>query len=104
LAKAVYTIGIRPPAKAELDRFRVTDQRRITDAIRSNLSYDPTVPSRNRKPLPDLRPGFEHQGEVWELRVGEYRAFYDVSEADRAVRVRAVRYKPPHKTTEEITR
>jgi hypothetical protein len=28
--------------------------------------------------------------------------FYDVVEADRLVIVRAVRKKPPHKTTEEI--
>jgi mRNA-degrading endonuclease RelE of RelBE toxin-antitoxin system len=39
---------------------------------------------------------------VWELRVGEYRVFYDVDEVGGQVVVRAVRRKPPHKTTEEI--
>jgi len=39
---------------------------------------------------------------VWQLRVGEYRVFYDVDREEMAVYVRAVRLKPPHKTTEEI--
>ncbi len=38
---------------------------------------------------------------IWELRVGEFRIFYDVAEEERKVYVRAVRRKPPHKTTEE---
>jgi hypothetical protein len=33
---------------------------------------------------------------------GEYRVFYDIQEAEETVKVRAVRHKPPHKTTEEI--
>jgi mRNA-degrading endonuclease RelE of RelBE toxin-antitoxin system len=39
---------------------------------------------------------------VWELRIGEYRVFYDVDEQASLVMVRAIRQKPPHKTTEEI--
>lgn len=39
---------------------------------------------------------------VWELRVDEYRVFYDVDEADQTVKIRVVRHKPAHKTTEEI--
>jgi len=39
---------------------------------------------------------------VWELRINEYRVFYDVDDAAKQVVVRAVRRKPPHKTTEEI--
>jgi mRNA-degrading endonuclease RelE of RelBE toxin-antitoxin system len=34
--------------------------------------------------------------------VGEYRVFYDVGEVERVVYVRAIRRKPPHRTTEEI--
>jgi mRNA-degrading endonuclease RelE of RelBE toxin-antitoxin system len=47
-------------------------------------------------------PPWEHEAPVWQLRVGGYRVFYDVSEAASVVTVRAIRYKPPHKTTEEI--
>jgi mRNA-degrading endonuclease RelE of RelBE toxin-antitoxin system len=36
------------------------------------------------------------------LRVGEYRVFYDVQEQARLVTVRAIRLKPPHKTTKVI--
>ena len=39
---------------------------------------------------------------VWELRIGEYRVFYDVDEQLSLVMVRAIRHKPPHKTMEEI--
>ena len=44
----------------------------------------------------------EHMDPVWELRIGEYRVFYDVDEQASLVMVRAIRHKPPHKTTEEI--
>ena len=39
---------------------------------------------------------------VWELRIGEYRVFYDIDEAARLVSVLAVREKPPHAPTEEV--
>jgi mRNA-degrading endonuclease RelE of RelBE toxin-antitoxin system len=39
---------------------------------------------------------------VWELRVGKFRVFYDVDEDATTVTVRAIREKPPHKTTEDI--
>jgi mRNA-degrading endonuclease RelE of RelBE toxin-antitoxin system len=49
-----------------------------------------------------LVPPWEHIEPVWELRVGEYRVFYDVNEETAVVMIRAIRHKPPHKTTEEI--
>jgi hypothetical protein len=58
--------------------------------------------SRNRKMLVRLVPPWEHEPPVWELRIGEYRAFYDVDEAEQRVIVRAVRRKPPQATTEAI--
>jgi mRNA-degrading endonuclease RelE of RelBE toxin-antitoxin system len=39
---------------------------------------------------------------VRELRVGKYRVFYDVDEPAQRVIVRAIRAKPPGRTTEEI--
>jgi mRNA-degrading endonuclease RelE of RelBE toxin-antitoxin system len=47
-----------------------------------------------------LRREYVHP--VWELRVGERRVFYDADETTGQVAIRAVRHKPPHKTTEEI--
>jgi len=52
--------------------------------------------------LVSLIPPFESVPPIWELRVGEYRVLYDVDEGERKVYVRAVRKKPPHKTSEEI--
>jgi mRNA-degrading endonuclease RelE of RelBE toxin-antitoxin system len=47
-------------------------------------------------------PPWTAEPPIWELRVGEYRVFYDVSPEAKVVYVRAVRRKPPHRTTEEI--
>ena len=64
--------------------------------------YEPTRQTRNRKMLVALAPPWEHVEPVWELRLGEYRIFYDVDEEASVVIVRAVRHKPPHSTTEKI--
>jgi mRNA-degrading endonuclease RelE of RelBE toxin-antitoxin system len=58
--------------------------------------------SRNRKILINLVPPWDVAPPVWELRVGQYRVFYDVDEGKKVVYVRAVREKPRGKTTEEI--
>lgn len=75
---------------------------RILDQIEEQLTVQPTQKTRNKKLLPGLKPPWDQELPVWELRVGEYRVFYDVDDADRVVTVRAIRRKPPHATTEEI--
>ena len=85
-----------------LKRLRVGQHKRILDSIDKNLKYEPTRQTRNRKILVGLIPPWEYIEPVWELRVGEYRVFYDVDEEASAVMVRAIRHKPPDKTTEEI--
>jgi len=52
--------------------------------------------------LLNVEPGFEHVPPLWELRVGEYRVFYDVDEQANKVFVRAVRKKTPKQTTAEV--
>ncbi len=76
--------------------------RPILDRIEVQLRYAPTRQSRNRKILVGLVPPWEHVDPVWELRIGEYRVFYDVDESRSTVIIRAIRRKPPHRTTEEI--
>jgi hypothetical protein len=39
---------------------------------------------------------------LWQLRVRQFRVFYDVNEQQRVVSIRSVREKPLHTTTEEI--
>ena len=52
--------------------------------------------------LLDFVPGFAHDPPVWELRVGDFRVFYDVDEEAEVVNVRAVREKAHGQTTEDI--
>jgi hypothetical protein len=50
---------------------------------------------------PNLIPPWDSVHPVWQLRVGDFRVFYDVDEAQQTVIVRAIRRKGS-KTTEEI--
>jgi mRNA-degrading endonuclease RelE of RelBE toxin-antitoxin system len=97
-----FAIQIVPSALAELQAIKAFYRGQIVQAIDERLPHQPLVPTRNRKPLPDVEPSFACQPPLWELRVGDYRVFYDVDEADQTVYVRAVRDKPPHATTEEV--
>jgi mRNA-degrading endonuclease RelE of RelBE toxin-antitoxin system len=98
----MYTIEFAAGVAEDLADLRAFDRRRVLDRIDEQLTHEPTRVSRNRKPIAGLVPPWEHQEPVWELRIGEHRVFYDVDEAGRRVLVRAIRRKPPHKTTEEI--
>ncbi|MCP4664468.1 MAG: type II toxin-antitoxin system RelE/ParE family toxin [bacterium] len=98
-----HDIRIHELAAEDLERLRTYDQRIILDAIEDQLSYQPMVRTRHRKELVNLAPGFEHVPPVWELRVGDFRVFYDVDERSWEVHVRAVRRKKPTQTTEDIT-
>jgi mRNA-degrading endonuclease RelE of RelBE toxin-antitoxin system len=97
-----YTIHIAREAEEELKAIRAYDRRRIVDEINGQLTHQPTVETRNRKPVPGASPGFEHVPPLWELRVGEHRVFYDVDAEANTVSVRAVRHKAAGQTTEEI--
>jgi mRNA-degrading endonuclease RelE of RelBE toxin-antitoxin system len=72
------------------------------DTIEVQLIHEPAKQTKNKKILIGLAPPWEHVAPVWELRVGDFRVFYDADEAAKAVAVRAIRRKPPHMTTEEI--
>jgi mRNA-degrading endonuclease RelE of RelBE toxin-antitoxin system len=86
----------------DLANLRAYDRTNLLDTIETQLIYQPTQPTRNKKILIGLSPTWEHVPPIWELRIGEYRVFYDVNELTLTVVVRAIRHKPPHKTTEEI--
>jgi mRNA-degrading endonuclease RelE of RelBE toxin-antitoxin system len=94
-----YEIEIAIGAVEELKAIKRYYRRAIIDAIEQELTHQPTTETRNRKLLVGLKPDFEHVPPVWEFRVGDYRVFYDVN----VEQVRAVREKPPHATTEQIT-
>ncbi len=98
----IYAIEVTDLAIEELSNIRAFERRPILEAIRQQLTYEPTVIKRNRKLLESLIPNFESVPPIWELRVGEYRIFYDVDKAEKIVYIRAIRRKTPEKTTEDI--
>ena len=98
----VYEIAFEENVEEEMAAIRTFEGRRILKAIREQLTHEPAVETRQRKILRGVQTPFKAVLPLWELRVGEYRVFYDVNEEDKKVYVRAVRRKPPHKTTEDI--
>jgi hypothetical protein len=74
----------------------------VLDAIGAHLQDEPTTSTRHRKVLVKLIPPWTVEPPICELRVGDYRVFYDVSEEEAVVYVRAIRKTPPGKRTEEI--
>jgi mRNA-degrading endonuclease RelE of RelBE toxin-antitoxin system len=86
-----YEIEFSDRARGHLDELRKRDQQLVVDAIETRLSYEPAKVTRNRKPLADnpLAP--------WELRVGNFRAFYDTDEQQAIVVIVAIGHKVHNK-------
>ena len=98
----MYEVEYTESAATHLAGMRLYDRAPVLEAIATQLTHQPNQPTRNRKKLLNLQPPWDFVEPLWELRVGEYRVFYDVDEQAKRVFVRAVRHKPLHKTTEEI--
>jgi mRNA-degrading endonuclease RelE of RelBE toxin-antitoxin system len=98
----MYVVEYAEGVAEDLAGLRPFERAQILDSIESQLTFEPTQETRNKKRLVGLIPPWDQEEPVWELRVGEYRIFYDVDETASVVVIRAIRYKPPHKTTEEI--
>jgi len=98
----VFEIEFVRSVEKDLAKVRKFDRGRILDTIEKQLSHEPNIEMRNRKILVNLVPPFEAVQPIWQLRIGNYRVFYDVDAEEEKVYVRAIRQKPPHKTTEEI--
>lgn len=82
-----FKIELTSKAQAHLKALRKRDQQILVDAIAVQLTDQPAQPTRNRKPLEEnvLAP--------WELRVGNFRVFYDVKPGEELVVVVAVGHK-----------
>lgn len=98
----MFTIEYAKEVAEDLKGIRAYERTQILDSIDEQLIHEPTVETQKRKILVGLVPPWEYVEPVWELRVGEYRVFYDVEVNTSIVIVRAIRHKPSHKTTEEI--
>ena len=98
----MHEIRFARDVEKDLKKLRAYDRKRILDEIERQLLHEPKRPTRNRKLLVNLIPPWTAVPPIWELRVGDYRVFYDVSEEDTIVYVRAIRKKPAGRTAEEI--
>ena len=98
----MYDIHFAADVEKDLKELKTRDQRVVLDAIEEQLTHQPEEVTKNRKILFKLIPPWQFVPPVWELRVGEFRVFYDVDSSNKKVIVRAIRHKPPHKRTEDI--
>ena len=83
----MFEITFTPEAADDLAALKKNEQVEVVDAIETQLSYEPTTKTRNRKPL---RP---NEVAEWELRIGKFRVLYDVDENGRIVRIKVVGFK-----------
>jgi len=83
----MFTIDLSDDALEELRQFRKRDSRIILDEIERQLTYQPNVETRNRKPFRS------HPLGEWELRVDKFRVFYDIDTENETVLVKAVGVK-----------
>lgn len=72
---------------SHLQTFTAREQKIIRDALAEQLSYEPNISTRNRK---KMRPNFLA---IWELRIGEFRVYYDTDEEESIVDIRAIGIK-----------
>jgi mRNA-degrading endonuclease RelE of RelBE toxin-antitoxin system len=84
-----FEIAFTRPAANHVRSFRKFEQRIILDAIDEQLAHEPTTETRNRKRLS------ENELSDWELRVQNFRVFYDVLVEDEQgiVKIKAVGHK-----------
>ena len=102
MAKKRFDIALSRVAVENIASLRQFDQKRVAAAIDKQLLHAPLVATKNRKQL-HIEEGvlpFEYVLPLWEVRVGNFRIYYDVEEAAEVVNIRAVRSKPTHRTTE----
>ena len=69
-----YRIAFSRISLSHFQAFTAREQKMIKNALIEQLTDEPTVPTRNRK---EMRPNLLA---VWELRIGDFRVYYDVDE------------------------
>jgi mRNA-degrading endonuclease RelE of RelBE toxin-antitoxin system len=99
----VFEIRFAEGVEEDLRSIRIYYRNQILDPVEEQFAHEPDTSTRNRKLLENLIPPWQTVAPIRELRVGEYRVFYDVSPADESVvYVRSVRRKPRGTKTEDI--
>ena len=98
----MFEVRFAEGVENDLRKIRIYYRNQILDTIEEQLAHEPGIRTRNRKLLENLIPPWQTVAAIWELRVGEYRVFYDISLTKSVVYVRAVRRKPRGTKTEDI--
>jgi mRNA-degrading endonuclease RelE of RelBE toxin-antitoxin system len=83
-----YRIEYSPDTEEHLRALTARQQSIVLDTVERQLKYQPTMETRNRKPM---RP---NPLAPWELRIGGLRVYYDVEdEPELVVYIRAIGIK-----------
>ena len=98
----MFEVRFAEGVEEDLRNIRIYYRNQILDAIEKQLAHEPGIRTRHRKLLENLIPPWQTVAPIWELRVGEYRVFYDISPTEPVVYVRAVRRKRRGTKTEDI--
>jgi len=101
LVDRCFSVVYEVAAEDELKGLRPFDRRRVVDEVDEMLTTHPDRPGRRKKLLTGVSSPWDGIGPVWQVRVGDFRVFYDVDRAARQVIIRAVRRKGT-RTTKEI--
>ena len=83
----MFEIKFTEQAIADLKLLKKAERRSIMSELEANLIKEPAVETRNLK---KLRP---NQLAEWELRLGDFRIFYDVDPDNALIKIQAVGYK-----------
>ena len=92
MAKHPFRLVYDPEVAQHLRQIERKHHSLIRQTIKEQLSYEPEVETRNRKPL-EQPTGL---GAIWEIRFGpnnRFRVFYDTSHARREVYILAIGVK-----------
>ena len=87
----MFEIQFAEDAERHLKGFAARDRGIILQSIEEQLTYQPTVPTRNRKQLRT------NPLATWELRIQEFRVLYHVDEEIVTVFVVAIAVKEGNK-------
>ncbi|MCI0489452.1 MAG: type II toxin-antitoxin system RelE/ParE family toxin [Blastocatellia bacterium] len=88
---ARYQIELTEEASEDLHYYAAFERKIIVSEIKTQLTYQPSVETKNRKKLRS------NPIATWELRSGKYRVFYEVDDDARMVSVVAVGHKEHNK-------
>src|SRR5439155_21155581 len=96
----MFAIRFGEHAVAEIARLRAVERRGILNAVEQYLAHKPTEATGRKKMLRDEVSPWHKLRQDWQNRVGDFRVYYDVNEAEKTAIVRSVCRKDSSRTEE----